>query len=156
MLFSIFVDELIERVKNSKLGCYVGDKCASILVFADDVLLLSPTRFSTQNLLNICKNFGDEVGLKFNINKCKYIIFGASYHENIQIFLGNSALGCVNQEKHIGNKLRNTGDIVNFEDIIMGIAFKTNCLKKMFNCVDSQTKNVHYLMLNVAVCMGSN
>ena len=140
LLFAIFVEELIERVKNSKLGCYVGDKCASILVFADDVLLLSPTRFSTQNLLNICKNFADEVGLKFNIGKCKYIVFGSSYHENIQIFLGNAALGRVNQEKHIGNKLSNIGDIVNFEDIITGIAVKTNCLKRIFNCVDSQSK----------------
>ena len=149
LLFTIFVEELIERVKNSKLGCYVGDKCASILVFADDVLLLCPTRSSTQSLLNICKNFADEVGLKFNIGKCKYILFGLTGNVNIHIYLGNTALERVNQEMHIGNKLSNIGDVVIFEDIIKGIAVKTNCLKRIFDCVDSQCKCV---LFNAQCC----
>ena len=44
LLFTISLESLVERIKRSRVGCYIGDKCACIFVYADDIILLCPTR----------------------------------------------------------------------------------------------------------------
>jgi len=48
------VDELLKRLKYSKLGCYVGDLWVAAFAYADDVVLLAPT---VRALLDICDDF---------------------------------------------------------------------------------------------------
>ena len=56
---------------NEKVGCFIGDRNASILIYADDVILLSPTFSATKKLLNVCEFYSLEFGLKFNVKKVK-------------------------------------------------------------------------------------
>ena len=41
VLFAIYMDTLIKRLRGSGLGCKVVDKYCGCLVYADDILLLS-------------------------------------------------------------------------------------------------------------------
>jgi len=41
VLFAIYMDTLIKRLRSSGLGCKVADKYCGCLVYADDILLLS-------------------------------------------------------------------------------------------------------------------
>ena len=50
-LFSLLMEKLIAKVKGSKIGCHVGNRCVAILVYADDILLLAPSRSAAQALL---------------------------------------------------------------------------------------------------------
>ncbi len=42
ILFSIYIDDLIERLLKNKEGCWVGNKFFGCIVYADDVELLVP------------------------------------------------------------------------------------------------------------------
>ena len=40
-LFAIYIDNLVERVQAYSYGCYLRNICISIILYADDVLLLA-------------------------------------------------------------------------------------------------------------------
>ena len=139
LMFTLFLDSLCLRVINSKLGCHIGSKCVSILVFADDILILCPSRSATQKILNICHEFTEEVGLRFNPGKCKVILFGVEGIAHLS--LGGVLLKCESMGSHIGNLISNTGDHIVFDEIINGISIKTNCIRRVFACLDYLSKS---------------
>jgi len=55
VLFSIFIDDLILKVNKTDVGCYLSTSCVSIFLFAEDILLLSPTLTGLQTLFNTCE-----------------------------------------------------------------------------------------------------
>ena len=57
LLFTVVIDELIKSVRNLRTGCYIGHVCACIFVYADDVILLAPSRNAAQKLINQCMVF---------------------------------------------------------------------------------------------------
>ena len=44
LLFSLYVNDLIEMLRASGMGCYVGQKFFGIVAYADDILLIAPRR----------------------------------------------------------------------------------------------------------------
>ena len=53
-LFGVYVDDLIADLRNSSYGIHVGSLFAGCLFHADDIVLLSPTCYGLQRLVNIC------------------------------------------------------------------------------------------------------
>jgi len=39
-LFAVFIDSVAQRIQASEIGCFVKFICASIILYADDMLLL--------------------------------------------------------------------------------------------------------------------
>jgi len=54
-LFAVFIDSVVDNIKASGLGCYIKCVCYSILLYADDIILLSPSVSSLQKLLSVCE-----------------------------------------------------------------------------------------------------
>ena len=75
VLFTIYMDELLERLKRSGLGCYIGHVFAGAFGYADDITLLAPTRSSMVRLLCIAQNFSAEYKFMINSTKSKLIIY---------------------------------------------------------------------------------
>ena len=81
ILFAVYIDELIVRLKGSRIGCYIQSVFVGAFVFADDVLLLSANRAGLQSLVDICQEFAKERNLAFGTNsnpaksKTKCIVF---------------------------------------------------------------------------------
>ena len=75
ILFSIYMDELIDRLKLAGIGCYVGKVFAGITGYADDINLLAPTKSSLSRMLGITTQFGIDYEVKFNPDKSKLVIF---------------------------------------------------------------------------------
>ena len=63
------MDELLNRLKSSGIGCHIGVHYIGALGFADDIILLCPTISGMRTMLNICEKFADEYDLIFNVNK---------------------------------------------------------------------------------------
>ena len=40
-LFAVYVDDIIERLNDSKLGCFIGDHYLGCIMYADDLILIS-------------------------------------------------------------------------------------------------------------------
>ena len=69
----------------------MGEKCSSVLLYADDIVLLTPTRKAMQKLLYVCEEFGNDYCLKYNTDKSETIVFGdSSYNSNL--FLDNKKI----------------------------------------------------------------
>jgi len=51
--FSRYIRDLLHSVAGSGVGCFIGDQCANILAYADDLVLLAPSWYALQLLLNI-------------------------------------------------------------------------------------------------------
>jgi hypothetical protein len=49
-------DDLVLKVKDTKVDCYFSSICASVFLYADDILLISPTISGLQWLLSICEH----------------------------------------------------------------------------------------------------
>jgi hypothetical protein len=78
-LFAIFLDNMIEKVVASKVGCYMSRVCFNIIVYADDILLLSPTVSGLQSLVNICQHDLDSMGMEINHSKSMCMRIGLRF-----------------------------------------------------------------------------
>ena len=63
------MDDLISRLKQSGVGCFIGYIYLDSLGYADDLCLLAPTRSAAQIMLGICEIFGKECDVMFNSQK---------------------------------------------------------------------------------------
>lgn len=74
--FSVYIDDLIKRLRNKRIGCHIVRLFIACILFADDMTLLAPTRGSMQQMLNECAKYCLEFCLKFNVEKTKIMVFG--------------------------------------------------------------------------------
>ena len=74
--FAIYIDDLIRILKKMGVGCHMIQFFIACLLFADDMTLLSPTRYALQQLLDACADYCMKFCLKFNTSKTKIMVFG--------------------------------------------------------------------------------
>ena len=55
LVCDIYVDNVITTVEHKRLGCLYKSVCVSIIVCADDIVLLSPSVTALQELLHVCE-----------------------------------------------------------------------------------------------------
>jgi hypothetical protein len=75
-LFAIYIDSVIDKVCKSDFGCKIGVTSFSILVYADDILLLAPSVCALQSLFNICENELSNILMSINPDKTMCIRIG--------------------------------------------------------------------------------
>ncbi len=106
LFFTLYVDELVNRLQHSGFGCRIGNKYYGIVIYADDIFLLSPTAFGLQKMLNMCNSFAKERGLLFNAKKTQCIVFHQKHqvnYDNVQMFLNNDLLKWHTDVIHLGH-----------------------------------------------------
>ena len=52
-LYAIYVDDLINELRSSGYGVHIGSVFVGCLLYADDIVLLSPFYYGLQKLLSI-------------------------------------------------------------------------------------------------------
>jgi hypothetical protein len=82
LLFAIFIDGIVTRVKLTGAGCYISLVCCCIFLYADDILLISPTVFGLQIILNACESELTALDMKINVKKSMCIRFGKRFDEH--------------------------------------------------------------------------
>ena len=78
ILFSLFINELaLDIIKGGKHGAILTSTLVEIfiLLFADDIILLSETAVGLQNQLNILYRASEKLQLKVNFDKSNIIVF---------------------------------------------------------------------------------
>ena len=66
ILFTIYMDVLLNRLKSEGIGCHIGQEYYGSLGYADDLSLLCPSLKGLQQMLDICSEFGKEYDIKYN------------------------------------------------------------------------------------------
>ncbi len=65
-LYKVYSDELIQTIKRSQLGIAVGSKVVSIIMYADDLILIADTPENIQKQLDLVGKQGADDDVKFN------------------------------------------------------------------------------------------
>ena len=68
-LFSFYVDDLISQIEKSNTGTYLGNIKIDILMYADDILIITDSKVQMQKALDIVTLYGESNFLKFNAEK---------------------------------------------------------------------------------------
>ena len=104
-LFNKFINGLIESIHKLDIGAHVGNLNVSIIVYADDILLISPCALHLQMLLNECTSFGMAWRLKFNPSKSNIIEFGQLVIPDVSFELSNGILNVADEITYLGVKI---------------------------------------------------
>ena len=74
VLFTLYLYVLMDMLKSSGFSFYVGNIFSGAVAYADDIVLLAPSKFSLNQLLKQCPIFSDLYQLDFNPNKSELVI----------------------------------------------------------------------------------
>lgn len=100
-LFNLFIDDLIASCVNMNIGGLIHNINTSIIVYADDILLISPNDSHLQILLDTCCKYGNEWLIKFNSKKSNIVNFGNNINR-YDFMLNGSTLNQVHEIKYLG------------------------------------------------------
>ena len=107
LFFSIYIDDLLEKLKQNGIGCHIGHHFAGVFGYADDLILLSPSLTGLKNMIKICKEYAAEHDILFNGKKSKYLIFGkdGKYKFNHTVHVNNEIVERCIEADHLGHPL---------------------------------------------------
>ncbi len=77
ILFVVYIDGLLGRLKESGIGCYMGNSYVGDMSYADDIKLLCPSLNGMQQMVDMCVEYADEYNIRFNGSKtCMLLLKG--------------------------------------------------------------------------------
>ena len=143
VLFSVYLDGLLQKLADSGVGCHWGNLFAGAVCYADDIVLLAPCPSALRILLDICSSYADTHGLQFNAEKTQLICFHLR-HTRVylpDINFNNVVLHYSEEVTHLGHIL--SSDLDDRSDIIRAVKDlnrKANSLFCTFHVVDPFVK----------------
>ena len=108
------MDELLEELRKLGVGCHIGNVFFGAAGFADDVILLAPSRSAMQLMLKVCQEFGIRNNLQYSTDpdpaksktKCLYMCGKPGLTEYpAPLLLHGRELPWVKKGTHLGHEL---------------------------------------------------
>ena len=79
--FAVYINDIVKAVQRSNFGCKIGIISIRIFLYADDIILLSPTVGALQNLLTLCEEHLVKLDLALNANKSVCLRIGSRFKD---------------------------------------------------------------------------
>ena len=117
-LFIFYYDKLSLALNDLNVGCNLNTTI-NHLFYADDLVLVSPSKRGLQKLISVCETFSKAHSIKFNISKSKVMIFRAKSYKNFDfgdVVLNGVAMEQVSTFKYLGHLL--SDDTLDDDDIM--------------------------------------
>ena len=73
VLFTLYMDRLLEALESCRDGCYIGNKFLGAVAYADDVAILAPSRDALRKMLSVAEEVGQKIHIKFNPAKSQLL-----------------------------------------------------------------------------------
>ena len=132
ILFTVYIDELLQRLANVEVGCHGKGMIAGCLCYADDLAVLAPSAHALRRMLKVCFDLiAMERNLMFNAGKTQLICF--QRHRSIVVddcikFCGQK-LNFSDSVCHLGHMLScDPSDSIDIEMKIKEFIRCANCL----------------------------
>ena len=109
-LFKVYVDELSTILNKLQTGCSVTNIIINHLMYADDIVLLSPSTGGLITLIEACQQFGLDNDIKFNSLKSAILPFlpeDKKKYRTPTIQMNNEPIPIVDHFKYLGHILSN-------------------------------------------------
>jgi hypothetical protein len=116
VFFAIYVNDLLVQLRKSKLGCYIKGFFIGIVMYADDIILLSTSVSEMQQMISLCFNLLKDIDMDINVKKSMCLRIGRRYSnkEIIDLDIGGRQLKWVDEIRYLGIYIKS------------GITFKCN------------------------------
>ena len=103
-LFSIFIDDLVKEINALGLGIKVGEEKLSLLLYADDIVLVAHNEQEMQTLLDKLHDWCKHWRVLINTDKSKVMHFriGRRKRLEFQFKIGNNILELTEKYKYLG------------------------------------------------------
>ena len=102
MFFNIFINDLAQTLNNLECGASYGESVVSILLYANDIVLLSDNEVKLQWMLSCPNDYCNSWDLTINFEKKKHFR-PTSTKQTVSILrCGNNKMELVKQYKYLG------------------------------------------------------
>ena len=107
----VYIDDLFLKLQDSGLGCYINNQFMGAAGYADDIVILSPSRAGLQSMVEICENYCNAHGIKISCDenprksKTKCIIFNKHIDNPANIVLKDIRIPWTDTYKHLGHHI---------------------------------------------------
>ena len=118
ILFNVYMDDLSKELNKCKTGCLVGKSLINHLVYADDLVIMSPYSAGLQQLLRVCSEYGLQYDIKFNPKKSVIMIAKTKEDQKLRFptfFLSDRPLEVVKKVRYLGHII--TDDLCDDDDL---------------------------------------
>ena len=126
LLFSVYIDDLLVELEKSGIGCYIGNRYYGVLGYADDLVLLCPTKDGLRQMIKICEKYAHDHDIKFNGKKSQLIVFGNISSQPINIIVNGESVPVFDNTLHLGN-------FISTNNISQSIDYGTTKFNSSFN-----------------------
>lgn len=142
LLFTIYIDTLLESLQASGRGCHWDSLYAGAFCYADDLTILAPSPDALRKMIVDCEAFAESHGLRFNASKTQLICFRRTSRPVLSRFcFGGQLLTLSDTVLHLGNTLRfDLSDQADIRLKTMTFIRKANSVLFPFRCTGPLTK----------------
>ena len=147
ILYCFYGNSLFNELRRSGYGCFVNGFYHGIFGYSDDNMLLAPSEYALQKMLEICEKFANEHNLRFSTDqnplkcKTKCIAFVKKPMQLSDMKLCGNNLPWVNSFMHLGNTITNQHCYTDKDIIVKKAVYVTKCmeLNREFHFADPHT-----------------
>ena len=138
ILFSVYIDALLTRLKHSGYGCMVGHVYCGAFAYADDIAFVAPTTHALKAVCYICTNFAHEYDVQLNTAKCQLIKYGES--DDVPFYFNGMLIEYIRHGFHLGHSIGRVTHCYMVRDVARDCLTHLNGILANFNYCDLQTK----------------
>ena len=103
VLFAIYINDMIVKIINSKYGCHMDGFCASIFVYADDIVLLTSSVSEMQRLVDLCVDELSKTDMLLNSDKTVCLRVGSRFMSKcVSITIDGNMLRWISELRYLG------------------------------------------------------
>lgn len=102
ILFSIFINKMAKDINEIDIGIKVKDRKIAVLLYADDIVIITDKAEDLKKGLKIATNFGKKWRCKYNTKKTQVVIFGKNRKDKHDWEIGSRKIEQVESYKYLG------------------------------------------------------
>jgi exonuclease III len=103
VLFTLYVDDIIVKLRSARLGCSIHNVYVGCVMYADDLVLIASSISTMQSMVNICAGEMAYLDMRFNVAKSSVMRIGKRYkHQCVSLTVCGDTLQFVALVKYLG------------------------------------------------------
>lgn len=103
VLFLIFMEELVTRMKRECVGMKIEEKILSLLLFADDIVLMAEKKEDLEKQMEVLGKWSKEWRMDVNEGKTKVMVVGGDEEdEEEEMMIGDKKIGFAATYEYLG------------------------------------------------------
>jgi hypothetical protein len=153
-LFAVYIDVLIVTLEKDNRGCFIDGNFIGVLVYADDILLLSSSFTHLQLMLKECNSILLKLGMSINVGKSQFMRCGKHHNAPCAVLqIAGITIERVASLKYLGVTFLSDRSLMTDYDC------KKATFYRSFNAVYNKSKNAEAETISVtllqSICLPS-